>query len=805
MKSYLTFLSRNKGYTLINVLGLSLSMMFVILIGIYTWQEYHVNSQYPKADRMLVYGFDLEYNGQVEHCSVGHWQLQKHLKAHYPEIESSCCLSEVYSSYTDSQGKTVRESTLFTDSTFLSIFDIPMILGDQQTALNDRDAAIVTDKFARRWFGSPEAAMGKRIALEDSIPLHITGVIHQFNHSSIPHEIDVITRYEHVGMYNYGLVMESMNSFNDQSLIILQKEGAHLEEKTADMDKFQQSFLWIFKPDKSMTCHTTLTPLSKYYFTKFDSGSILETGNKTLVNMLLVMGLVILLFAVFNYVNLTNAISDKRSREMAMRQLVGATHRQVVMRLITESVLLCAFSMIIATGLSLAAAPYTNSLLKSHLDLSLLYSPGGIAVIIVFTLLLGVIAGLLPATVISRAKPIDIVRGSEQFHIKHSIFKIGTKGLFIVIQNTITILLIAASTSFYSQIRYLINAPRGYNTHNLIDVKLSGGDEKSMDAWYNGLKRLPQVIDATACCGTPYSGGSNNTFMHNGRNISTQLILGDSHFMKIFGLKVESRTGLKVDWSKTSADPSQQPKECFVNRQMLSDEGLPMNSRYFLTTLNTNTNGPRKENLSGILKDFTIREIGNSQHPIALYIMNDNIRNIQWETVIEVQGDPVTAYKSIQKLYQTIFKEQLDSDHPFIDQQIESDYEEQLRMVKILNIFAIITIIISALGLVAMSTYYIDRHRKEIAIRKVFGSTSSEVSRRLIRQFLSYVAIAFVIAVPLFFWLVGSWMEQYSYRAVWWPWIIAAGLVVLVISLLAVFFQSRRAARQTPSKNLKAE
>lgn len=800
MHSYLTFLSRNKAYTAINILGLSLSMMFVILIGVYTWQEYHVNTQFPKASRILVYGIE-QWNDSalMSHCTGGHWRLQQYLRSRYPEIESSCALyggkNELEPGYIDRDGQRVQYPTLCVDSTFFTMLDIPMVLGDARTALNDTRCAVVTDRFARRVFGSPQQAMGRQLRMEGRTTFRITGITAGTGRSSFP-ETDIYVRFEVAGMFNSYLTDSNMSNATGAELLLLERPGAHLEQKVKDLDNYQKQFFWIFSlPNGS--CHTFLTPLSKFYFSQAEYSPVLLRGDQRLVNALLAVGLVILLFAVFNYVNLTNALADKRAREMAMRRLVGASRRDIIVRLIGESVLLCTFSMAVALLMAWAATPYTERLL----DTTLLPSQEGAALSTVLPLLLmglvgggilGAVAGLLPASVISKAKPIDIVRGTFHFQTHQRLTKV-----FIIIQNTATITLVAMALGMSSQIHYMMTAWRGYNTHNLIEVPLgfngaTGDDRKALDAWYDGLRQLPQVTATTACMGTPHQGGNNSTFVLDGKTISSQVLMGDSCYMKMFGLKATHLTGLRDKGGS----------KVYVNRQMLAEEGLPIDSRYYYRWANASEKD--RQNVSGVLDDFTIRGLDSEQHPLSLTI-TDSARYWQWSTVIEVQGDPVTAYESVQGLFQKIFRVPLDLDTPFLDQQIANEYKNETRMATILRLFALIAMVISALGLVAMSTYYIDNHRREMSIRKIFGSTSGEVARRFVTRFLAYVGIAFCIAAPLTVWLYRAWVEQYSHRATWWPWIPIAGLAVLVVSYAAVAVQTWKAARQNPADNIKQE
>ncbi|WP_314739262.1 FtsX-like permease family protein [Hoylesella pleuritidis] len=184
--------------------------------------------------------------------------------------------------------------------------------------------------------------------------------------------------------------------------------------------------------------------------------------------------------------------------------------------------------------------------------------------------------------------------------------------------------------------------------------------------------------------------------------------------------------------------------------------------------------------------------------------IKDKIEN-PWDLTIQVKGDLVNTYREIQRIYKEIYREDLVESHPYVDKQIEQAFEQDLKISRIVSVFAFIAILISLLGLVAMSTYFIQQRSKEIAVRKVFGSTSNQIRRSLIRTFLHYVLIAFAISVPTIWYFMSSWISQYTYRITWWPWIIVAGIIVLIISFSAVAVQSYMASNENPVKHIKQE
>ena len=206
----------------------------------------------------------------------------------------------------------------------------------------------------------------------------------------------------------------------------------------------------------------------------------------------------------------------------------------------------------------------------------------------------------------------------------------------------------------------------------------------------------------------------------------------------------------------------------------------------------------------GVLNDFRLRNILEERHPTLVQVCNKVEE--PWEISILVEGDPMEAYAQIKKVYKDLFHEDVDeSAPPFVEKQVQARFKQERRTTQIVTLFAFVAIVISLLGLVAMSTYFIQQRAKEIAIRKVFGSTGNQIRTRLIRSFLLYVGIAFVIAVPIIVHFMSGWIAQYSYRIVWWPWLFVAGLIVLLISYAAVAVQSWLAAGENPVKNIKQE
>lgn len=786
LKSYLTFLSRNKFYTAINVFGLSVSLMFVILIGVYVQQEYSVDSCITKADRTVVMGIEWPKAGQ--RVIGSHWRLQKLLQKHYPEIETSCAIYINRQGMKMSNEELVQKDVLYADSTFFRVFDYQLIKGDPEHALDSRDNVVVDEQFARLYFGDADP-MGKTIPSLNGTPLKVTGILRQMEGVHL-HRFDLIERYELTEILNPYLYAEHMGNATGADIYLVLKPTASVEDfiatKEKDMTDYFKTFFWIFQQEGS-DAEVRLIPLSELYFSKFESANGHSSrGDQKLVNLLFAVGLVILLFAMINYINLTTAQSTYRSKEMAVRRLLGSQRADIMLRLIMESIVLCVLSLTIAIGLAYYAAPVANVLLKTELHLSHLLEMKDVLLMAGLTLVVGVLAGALPAVVMSRAKPIDIVRGTFRRQTKMVFSKV-----FIILQNVITIVMIACALVMVLQTNHLITAPLGFETENIMEIDNAvGGDEggadsESVDAFVKELMKIPGVKLVSKTAGTPAGYMNNNTFEMNHRQVSTWILEGDENYLKMYGLEVEREY--------PGAEGS------YVTRSYLEDCGLPdtVRSIYF-------PKGEYRRQIRGIIKPIHLRSITDGRSNVELWIHDHGESFLPWQYAVKYEGDAGEVFSRIKALYKERFHIDYNPDLLLVEQKIAKYYEKEAQLSAIITLFAVIAILISLLGLIAMSTYFIQQRQKEIAVRKVFGSTSRQIWASLVRTFLLYVVVAFVIAVPIVWYFMSDWLSGYSYRISLSWWIFAlAGLFCLVVSFIAVFIQSYLASNANPIEHIK--
>ena len=355
LKSYFTFLSRNKAYTAVNVFGLAVSLMFVI-----TWQEYSIDRQHGKADRIYNVGLEAGDGNKTANC---HHIALRYLRDRYPEIERTCGFTTEDMKLKDNDGF-VNAYVMETDSTFFDMFDFPLLYGDRATCLMQKGNIVLTESFARRLFGTSNA-VGRDITTADNSHFRVSGVVKDFDNTIIDKDIDAIIDFSFcTNMANKDEYFHQFANYLQASVFVQVHEGSDFTDKQEDVEKYFKEIRDDWKP--------VITRLDRLYFSGLGAYAGLHLGNLTLVRVLFAVALVILLFSIMNYINLTVAQAGYRAREMATRRLFGCNKGRISVNLFTESLVMCAVSLLFAVSLACVCAPYADRLLDTRIDLALL-------------------------------------------------------------------------------------------------------------------------------------------------------------------------------------------------------------------------------------------------------------------------------------------------------------------------------------------------------------------------------------------------------------------------------------------------
>lgn len=777
INSYLTFLSRNKAYTAINVFGLSVSLMFVVLIGLYYEHETGVDQQIPDKERVV-----LVHPAEQSGTSRGIIPL---LRKQLPQIQSACALFSMTNRHVQfAQDDYAKCDMLYVDSTYYDVFGFTLLQGDPHTALADEQSVVLEEGMARKLFPQGDA-MGKPLTLNDKYKVFVRGIYRRTENSSIPQD-DIVGRYELL-REELPYYFNIMGNFGSPDVYLKLNEGTDYKELIPQVNKILTEVYAQFGAGLE-EMKFSLSPVAENYFSEYGS-NVCRRGKPALVMLIAIIGLIILAFAVMNYINLTVAQAGRRAKEMATRRLLGSLKRDIMVRMVLESTSLCAVSVAVSLLLAVAAIPYTNQLLETHISAMQLLSPLNMLFIVGTVVLLGAVAGIVPAQVMSAVQPIDVVRGTFRVRTKTTLGRI-----FMVVQHFITIVLVAVTGIFTHHTLHMIHAPLGYETDSLMAFRIQQDAQKAM-LFKQKLKALPGVENASVCMNVPLNGGFNNMgATESGKTIRFQRLYGDEDYLATLGIELKEKWG-NGEYMNT-----------YVSADFHSTLGITPGMR----TFKWKPVDQELMDIHGLLADFSLGTSRHKEHEerpevtIVYEIKNEVLPNNDAGFIlIRVRGDKKETLESVKQIYKEVYREDFTDSMPWMQQSVASAFQAESRLLTILSCFAGVALLISVLGLIAMSTYHIQQHRKEIAVRKVFGSSVAQVRSRLIGQFLAHVAVAAVPAVPLVWWVAREYMSTQVVRIVWWPWIIIAVAVVLLVSWMAVAVQSRMAAAEKPVKHIK--
>ena len=774
MKSFWNFLRKNKLYAAVNLVGLTVSMAFVLLLAVYIQRQLTTDSFQQNADRIYVIANE-------DNVTMGYW-LDKHLKNNFPEIEKGCCVANIASAAAfNINGERVYGSTMAADSTFFEMFSYDLVEGNKADWRVSQDRCMVSREFANAHFGDKDP-LGQIISFnyEGSFQLTVCGVYEDFG-NSILKAPDVLIR---------GDLMPKINSSHDEYMsnagggvcFVMTYPGADLQARQSDILDWCEENFWVYK---SQYDNVRLIPLRNMYF--LDDGNkdwteTIQFGNRSFVNLLLAMCILLLAFAVLNYINMTTALTGFRAKEMATRRLVGADKRSIFLKVISESTLICGISMLLAIMLAEALAPTASRILEYQVSVFKAVTPVNILLVLGFILVLGILAGIVPALLIQKAQPIEIVRGALRLKTKTVYSKV-----IIVVQNVVAVVMLVSALTIGLQIRHMVSADLGYNTKDILVVDNAFGQAGQIRPLLDRLRAEPCVEEVGQGDGIPLGGTNNWTMeMPDGHWVSFQQIQGDDKYFDILGLKVKQ--------------DNHQPNKWWLNEYAFKQIGIEETATEFQTA----QNGTRS--IGGIYYDFKIRPLEQDQSAAMIYNRGENPDDdYPWILLVKTTGDQAAAKKQVEAACKEVFPDRR-FEAQYIEEMIEDGFADESRVLNIVLIFTLLSILVSALGLFAMSSYYMQQEIRSVSVKKVFGADYSGVLKELVLSFMKMVGIAFVIGVPIAWLIMNHWLSGYGHRIdlYWWIFVVA-GLIVALIAIASVLYQSIKTARTNPAEALKKE
>ncbi len=796
MKYFFRFLKNNPLYAVINVVGLALSLMFVILIGDYTYRQFSIDKWHRNHERIYVLGTE---NGN----SLLSWPDCAHsLKDRYPEVEDVCCvymhngkIKHEDKVYEESQGDNAG-NIMLADSNFFRFFDFKMIDGDRETALDSPEKCVVTESLAKALFpdgnalGQPLQIEGTRYVFvsddngdpyDSSLVYTVSGVIKDLDKTVFLNETAVIANFERAPqVLGYRLRNDLMASgpLGSTLSFLMLRPGASLEDKIEDLTSYCIESIPVF--NFYGNTKAAIIPLDDLMFAPQNTGAGLQTGDKSLLGILLAVVLAILMFAVTNYINLTVANTGFRAKEMATRRLLGSDGLGISLELIGESTLMVFISFIIGGALALLLEDKVAVLFKGKIDILKDINFSTVSVSLLFIVLTGIISGIMPTISLSKYKPIDVVKGSFRYHSKMVLSRI-----FIILQNVITMTMMAATLTILLQMSHLVKAPLGYNTENIFRVS-----SDNPEVMRNALKSQPFVQEIGSFSGTSLDGNYRSMSTRKDKdnnNLLVYLTTWDKEFIDIMGINLVKDNHLSGDVK-------------YINEELAGKLSLGDGESEV-------TWGDGKVmQVAGIFSNFHMTNILDPYQPFLISVKDtDEIEDPNF--MVKTDGSP-DARKKLCDLIKEVdgTTEDLDWKLQSVDDNIKASLNEEKNTMRIVSIFTGVAVLISILGFIGMSLFFIRQRKKEIGVRRIMGSTTNEVLSLLLTKFCAPLLVSFIFAVPLSWFIMDKWLEGFSYRIGLSPWIfIASGAVSLLIAVVSIFFQTLHAAHSNPADAIRAE
>ena len=652
-----------------------------------------------------------------------------------------------------------------------------MLEGNREQLLTDDNSVVLTRSAALRLFGT-EHAVGKTLKI---IPCNngiftVTGIVEDINNSIIPSDIDIFIPFENMKYIQWSCSMEctEMNDAAGSTLFFRTAPGTDLNRKADDVVAFLREFYWLFRDSDSFK-KVQFIPWHDFYFSETPATVYLNQYDFKLVVIFITIGVLILLMAVLNYISMSVAQTSYRAKEMATRRLLGSSRPDI-------------FSFIIGFLLAKAAEPVAIDLLHAKLDITGDLNATTVIVYILFIAALTLLSGFIPATILSNYNPMDVVKGT---------FRRKTKAVYLrvlnIVQCGLTIALLTCSAYLSVQIYRIVHAPLGYEYGNVLTYP-SYGSQKNLQLFRTEAKKLPFVKHVSFSCGIPLDGGNNNTTYipsaDSTLEMSFQTFIVDSAFLDIYHIQITEDRHTPIGG----------------NNFFLSERAMKMLEPVGTKDYFTSNNYGRTQ-IAGVFKDFVISRslIDHDIHPLQIQIEHpDSI--YPWNISVEVQDGDLNAYKKqLDQLFKIAAKD-FSFESAWYGDQLRDLYADFSRMNRLMLVFTGAALLISLLGLTAMSLYFIAQRKRDMAIRKVFGSSSLSEQERLMKFSLGSLGISLAIAVPLMIFGVHQIDKIVTFDSTFPWWVPVASIItVALISLVSVYLISLKATRENPVENLKTE
>jgi len=797
------FLLKDKTFSFINIIGLAIGTLCCLYIVLYVEDQYSYDKHERDARDIYRVTTWLSLPGDVHNNSTCSPPIAPALKRDFPEVEQ---FTRVITDLLGSSQHLLRykekaiyeKNAAYVDSTFFDVFTYHFIYGVEKNDLSEPYTIVLLKPTAKSLFGN-ENPVGKVIEIDDDNGKNnfkVTGVVDEsLGKSNIHANIFVTMNSGGIGGYVRQNDSWAGNNFTNSFIKLRPNADA------VALEKKLPAFLLLHGADQlkqlGMQKRLRLQPIGSIHTTPGYEVEMTKTVDPSFLNILILIAVLIQVIACINFMNLSTARASTRAKEVGVRKVIGAEKKDLIKQFMSESFLLSLIGVIIALPLILIALPYLNQVTQADIHLSMFSNYKMWLLLSGIIIVTGIVAGSYPAFYLSAFQAIKVIKGNFTSYISAA----GIRRSLVVFQFVLSVILVAGIIVIYSQLNYIKHKDLGFDKNQRLIFSFYTGDSRSkIDAFSNDLRQLADVKVVSKAnnylgrfvpqdYGVYLAGGSEATAT-DVQNIST-----DEYFAKASGIKIISGRDFQLyDSGKVLVN------ETVLKRLGLKPEQAPGTKLY-------SHYPPEPEfyvEIVGVMKDFNYNSLHNDIKPFMLRYnpSRDDISDV----IVSVGS---TNYRSLISKIEAVWHKELQGvpfEYSFLDDEVQKQYASEITLSRIINLFTMMAIFISCLGLFGLAAFSAEQRKKEIGVRKVLGASVAGIAQLLSKDFLILIGVAIIIATPVAWWAMNKWLQAFVYRIniSWWMFALA-GCIAILIALITVSFQAVKAARANPVKSLRTE
>ncbi|MFC0771786.1 ABC transporter permease [Terrimonas alba] len=780
-------LMKNKVFSFINILGLTIGITVCMMIYLFIMNEFSVDNFHKNKDQVYRVMRSAAVGAKSINVAFLSGQHAPALLNDFKgQIVSAVRVNQNDNLFTVGTKSFHEKKELDVDPGFFSLFSFPLIKGTPATVLNDLNSVVLTESTAKKYFGSVDNAMGNIITLNKETPLKVTGIAKDVPSDSHLY-FDIVTsleRYKNAGWMTTWIsngVYTYIQLAPNVSKAQVEKQLPAFVEKYLGSELRKYGFKWSL----------SLTPLKDVYFDNIGRDDV-KHGDKTVVYIFLSIAILILLIACINFMNLSTIRATERSKEVGLRKVLGALRNNLVWQFIGESILLTTISCILSVCLLLLVMPWYNQLLGYSLNVSWNTLPIYLFLVGII-IIVGFLAGSYPALFLSAFSPIQALKGKLRLGKGGASFR----QVLVVIQFSISVFLIVGTIIITKQMSYVKNKQLGYNKEQTVIVPIDNGDfYKNMNSFKTELQNQTAVQSVSAMSGEPggfFDGQMFDVEAHAERwNARTEF--ADFEFVKTLGLKIIAGRDFSSQFPIDTTDA------VLINKTAATKLGWTPQEAIGKWIFNT-VRDKNKRRIIGVVDDFNFQSL--KQDIDALVISPAEDRR---QILIKLKPGSLQAGVELIRHAYNKAAPSYPFEYKFLDQQFDELYKKDIHQQTVLTVFAVLAIFVACLGLFGLASFTATKRFKEIGVRKVLGSSVQGIVVLLAKDLLKPVLIATCIALPVGYYAMNKWLQDFAYKTSvsWWVFVLAA-LVTFGIALITVSVKSIRAAIANPARSLRTE